>query len=251
MIVWHFYPNNSVFVGKNQTSFSGKWGWWLCDEVLNFAHDRVNEFWTQLWYFSYDERRAFVSRLCYFSAREMPFVALYRFFLWRFDPEIGFIKWLQIHLSALRHQNLMNEPVPVCSAVSYCREQQGISSHTPFHLFCRTLVMCIPVSCLFTQHSDSFALQMELIYIQLLHSLSTIKLPHCPFLKQTCVLLSVKCPYRDFGRTITIILYCIFVCGFTEREWKGSCCTSYTCIEIGLYWPFYVCKVTNGYIFWD
>lgn len=93
-------------------------------------------------------------------------------FRWRFDPEIGFIKWLQIHLSALRQQNLMNEPVPVRSAVSYCREQQGISSHTPFQLFRRNLVMCIPVSCLFTQHSDYFALQMELIYIQLLHLLS-------------------------------------------------------------------------------
>lgn len=146
----------------------------------------------------------------------------------------------------------MNEPVPVRSAVSYSREQQGIGSHPPFQLFCRNLVMCIPVSCLFTQHSDSFALQMELIYIQLLHLLSTITLPNCPFLKQRCVLLSVKYPYSDFGRTITIILYsCIFVCGFTEREWKGSCCTSYTCIEIGLYWPFYVCKVTNSYVFWD
>lgn len=37
------------------------------------------------------------------------------------------------------------------------------------------------------------------------------KLPCCPSLKQTCVLLSVMCPHSDLGRTIMIILVFLYV----------------------------------------
>lgn len=32
----------------------------------------------------------------------------------------------------------------------------------------------------------------------------------------------------------------VSVCGFTECEWVSSCCNSYCCTKVGLYWPFHV-----------
>lgn len=95
------------------------------------------------------ERERCVSLLWYFSAREMPFVALYRFCFWHFDPEEGFIRWLEVHFSVLRQKNLMNEPVPARSAVLlYRATRHHFSSTIP--TFCRTLVMCTPVSIFFS-----------------------------------------------------------------------------------------------------
>lgn len=79
-----------------------KWGQWLCDWVLNFAHGGKFEYilscklnfgiflWTRE-----SAKERFVSLLWYFSAKEMPFVALYRSCLWHFNPEEGFIRQLE------------------------------------------------------------------------------------------------------------------------------------------------------------
>lgn len=139
------------------------------------------------------ERERDLSLLWYFSAREMPFVALYRFCFWHFDPEEGFIRWLEVHFSVLRQKNLMNEPVPARSAVFlYRTTRHHFSSTIP--TFCRTLVMCTPVSIFFfTQDGDSFALKMELNYISLLYLLSKISFHAAPLSSKrvSCCLLCV------------------------------------------------------------
>lgn len=175
-ILRHFYLNFSVFVSQKSNVLTNEVNgcaieYWILHMVVN-----LSTFWVvnSTLVFSYErerehEREVCLSAVAFFCKGDAICCSLQILSL-AFWSRRRFYKATWIHLSLLRQKNLMNEPAPVRSTVSYCSEQQGIISHLPFQVF------VVPWWCVhlcpiffFTQHGDSFALKMELIYIRLLH----------------------------------------------------------------------------------